>query len=108
SLGVPRARPLWLVMVATALSVDAVVAVTGVVGLVGLVVPHMLRPFVGHRPRRRLVPCFVAGATLTLLADVAIRMMLPGPDLKLGVVTALIGAPFFLQLILRHGREGNL
>lgn len=108
SLGFPPARTQWLVIGGTALSVGAAVAVTGVVGFVGLVVPHMLRPWVGHHPRRLLVPCFVAGATLTLLADVAIRMMPPGPELKLGVVTALIGAPFFLQLILRHGREGNL
>ena len=108
SLGFPPARTQWLVIGGTALSVGAAVAVTGVIGFVGLVVPHMLRPWVGHHPRRLLVPCFVAGATLTLFADVAIRMMPPGPELKLGVVTALIGAPFFLQLILRHGREGHL
>jgi len=107
SLGFPPARTQWLVIGGTALSVGAAVAVTGVIGFVGLVVPHMLRPWVGHHPRKLLVPCFLAGAALTLFADIAIRVMPPGPELKLGVVTALIGAPFFLQLILRHGREGD-
>jgi len=107
SLGFPPARTQWLVIGGTALSVGAAVAVTGVIGFVGLVVPHMLRPWVGHHPRRLLAPCFAAGAALTLLADVAIRLMPPGPELKLGVVTALIGAPFFLQLILKHGRESG-
>jgi iron complex transport system permease protein len=105
SLGFAPERTQWLVIGGTALSVGAAVAVTGVVGFVGLVVPHMLRPWIGHHPRRLLAPCFIAGAALTLYADVAIRLMPPGPELKLGVVTALIGAPFFLHLILRHGRE---
>src|SRR5690606_18157179 len=95
----------WLVIGGTALSVGAAVAVTGVIGFVGLVVPHMLRSWLGHHPRCLLAPCFVAGAALTLVADVAIRLMPPGPELKLGVVTALVGAPFFLHLILKHGRE---
>ena len=105
SLGFPPARTQWLVIGGTALSVGAAVAVTGVIGFVGLVVPHMLRPWVGHHPRRLLAPCFVAGAALTLFADIAIRLMPPGPELKLGVVTALVGAPFFLRLILTAGRE---
>jgi iron complex transport system permease protein len=61
----------------------------------------MLRPWVGYHPSRLLFPSFLAGALLTLLADIAIRLMPPGPELKLGVVTALIGAPFFLHLIMR-------
>ena len=101
SLGFPPERTQWLVVGGTALAVGAAVAVTGVVGFVGLVVPHMLRPWVGHHPRRLLGPSFVAGAVLTLAADVAIRLMPPGPELKLGVVTALIGAPFFLRLVMR-------
>lgn len=105
SLGFPPRRTQWLVIGGTALAVGAAVAVTGVVGFVGLIVPHWVRPWVGYRPARLLLPCFIAGAALTVFADVAIRMMPPGPELKLGVVTALIGAPFFLRLILRRAGE---
>jgi iron complex transport system permease protein len=106
SLGFDPARTQWLVIGGTALAVGAAVAVTGVVGFVGLVVPHLLRPWVGHRPSRLLAPSFLGGAVLTLLADLAIRLMPPGPELKLGVVTALLGAPFFLHLIIRQQRRG--
>ena len=88
----------------TSLAVGAAVAVTGVVGFVGLVVPHLLRGWAGYHPSRLLLPSFLAGAVLTLSADLAIRLMPPGPELKLGVVTALLGAPFFLHLILRSRR----
>jgi iron complex transport system permease protein len=101
SLGFDPRRTQWLVVVGTALAVGGAVAVTGVVGFVGLVVPHLLRGRVGHPPSRLLRPSFVGGALLATLADVAIRLMPPGPELKLGVVTALLGAPFFLQLIMR-------
>ncbi|HEU4617476.1 MAG TPA: iron ABC transporter permease [Gammaproteobacteria bacterium] len=100
SLGFDPERTQWLVVGGTALAVGAAVAVTGVVGFVGLVVPHLLRPWVGYEPRRLLLPSFLGGALLTLSADVAIRLMPPGPELKLGVVTAIVGAPFFLYLIV--------
>ena len=101
SLGFSVRRVQWLVIGGTALAVGASVAVTGVVGFIGLVVPHLLRPFVGARPSRLLLPSFLAGALLTLLADLAIRLMPPGPELKLGVVTALLGAPVFLHIVLK-------
>jgi iron complex transport system permease protein len=100
SLGFSVRRTLWLVIGGTALAVGAAVAVSGVVAFVGLVVPHLLRPWIGYRPSRLLIPSFLAGALITALADIAIRLMPPGPELKLGVVTALIGAPFFLHLVL--------
>lgn len=101
SLGFSPRRTQWLVVSGTALAVGGAVAVAGVVGFIGLVVPHVLRPWVGHRPSRLLLPSFFGGALLALLADCAIRLMPPGPELKLGVVTALVGAPFFLRLVLR-------
>jgi iron complex transport system permease protein len=101
SLGFAPRRTQWLVITGTALAVGAAVAVTGVVGFVGLVVPHLLRGRVGHFPSRLLLPSFLGGAALAALADVVIRLMPPGPELKLGVVTALLGAPFFLHLIMR-------
>lgn len=108
SMGFAPRRTQWLVIGGTALAVGAAVAVAGVVGFVGLVVPHLLRPWIGYRPSRLLVPSLLGGAALTLAADVAIRLMPPGPELKLGVVTALIGAPFFLHLIVRPRRGAAL
>ncbi len=105
SLGFDPKPTQWLVIGGTALAVGAAVAVTGVVGFVGLVVPHMLRHRVGYQPSRLLLPSFLLGALLTLAADLAIRLMPPGPELKLGVVTALLGAPFFLHLVLRAPRR---
>jgi iron complex transport system permease protein len=101
SLGFDPRRTQWLVIGGTALAIGGAVAVTGVVGFVGLVVPHLLRARVGFHPSRLLVPSFLGGAVLTAIADIAIRLMPPGPELKLGVVTALLGAPFFLHLIMR-------
>jgi iron complex transport system permease protein len=101
SLGFDSRRTQWLVIGGTALAVGGAVAVAGVVGFIGLVVPHLLRGAVGHHPSRLLLPSFVGGALLATLADTAIRLMPPGPELKLGVVTALLGAPFFLRLVLR-------
>jgi iron complex transport system permease protein len=104
SLGYNPKVTQWLVVGGTALAVGAAVAVTGVVGFVGLVVPHLLRRAVGYHPSRLLLPSFLGGAVLTLAADLVIRLMPPGPELKLGVVTALLGAPFFLHLVLRARR----
>jgi iron complex transport system permease protein len=108
SLGFQARRTQWLVIGGTALAVGAAVAVTGVVGFIGLVVPHVLRRAVGHRPSHLLLPSFLGGAALATLADCAIRLMPPGPELKLGVVTALLGAPFFLHLVLRPRASGSL
>jgi iron complex transport system permease protein len=104
SLGFDPRRTRWLVIGGTALAVGAAVAVAGVVGFVGLVVPHLLRSSAGHRPSRLLAPSFTGGAALTLIADISIRLMPAGPELKLGVVTALLGAPFFLHLIMQPRR----
>ena len=100
SLGFDARRTLWLVVGGSAIAVGGAVAVSGVVGFVGLVVPHLLRPLVGYRPSRLLVPSALGGALITIVADLVIRLMPPGPELKLGVVTALLGAPFFLHLVL--------
>lgn len=89
----------------TGLAVGAAVSVTGVIGFVGLVVPHLMRPLVGQRPASLLLPSAFGGAALVLAADLLVRLPVNGPELKLGVVTALVGAPFFLWLILRTRRE---
>ena len=101
SMGISlRALRLRLVL-GTAALVGGATAVAGTVGFVGLVVPHLLRRAVGGDPGRLLGASALGGAAMVLAADIAVRVILPGRDLKLGVLTALIGAPFFLQLILR-------
>jgi len=84
--------------------VGASVAVAGAIGFVGLVVPHVLRPLVGARPSRLLPASALGGAAVLLAADIATRLIAPERDLKLGVLTALVGAPFFLHLIWKMRR----
>ena len=105
SLGVNLARTRLMMIAGTALSVGAGVAVSGAIGFVGLVVPHLLRPLVGHEPRRLLPASALGGAILLLLADVCVRVLPTTQELRLGVVTALIGVPFFLFLIFKTRRE---
>ena len=105
SLGVRLGRLQLQLVVGTALAVGSAVAVTGTIGFVGLVVPHLLRPLVGYRPSRLLLTSALGGAALILAADIAVRLLAVGPELKLGVVTALLGAPFFLALLHRLRRE---
>ncbi len=99
SLGVNLQRTNTLAILGTAISVGAATAVSGAIGFVGLIVPHLLRPCVGNKPSRLLAVSALGGAAFLLLADISIRVLLPEKDLKLGVVTALIGAPFFLWLL---------
>jgi iron complex transport system permease protein len=104
SLGHDLARTRNQVIAGTALSVGAAVSVSGSIGFVGLMVPHLLRPLVGAEPGRLLLPSALGGAALLALADIVTRLLPPDREVKLGVMTALIGAPFFLMLALRHVR----
>ncbi|SDF73001.1 iron ABC transporter permease [Rhodobacter capsulatus] len=101
SMGIDLTRLRLAVILGTAASVGAATAVAGTVGFVGLVVPHLLRPLVGASPARLLPAAALGGAVLVLIADIAVRKVLPGQDLKLGVLMALVGAPVFLNLIWR-------
>jgi len=101
AMGIGLRRMRLTLIFGTAAVVGASTAVAGAIGFVGLVVPHLLRPFVGARPGRLLWASAFGGAAMLLAADIAVRVILPGRDLKLGVVTALVGAPLFLHLIYR-------
>jgi len=101
SLGVRMDRLRLAVVLGTAASVGAATAVAGSIGFVGLVVPHLLRPFVGGKPSRLLLASALGGAALLTAADLAARLISPDKDLKLGVVTAMVGTPFFLWLVAR-------
>jgi iron complex transport system permease protein len=107
SLGVDLARLRARVIAGAAACVGASVAVSGAIGFVGLVVPHMLRRHVGFHPARLLGASAIGGAALLLAADLAVRLSSGGRELMLGVVTALIGAPFFFALVLRERRLGG-
>ena len=102
SLGIRLGRVQALVVLGTGLGVGAGVAATGVIGFVGLVVPHLLRPLFGHRPSALLLPSALGGAVLVLFADSLCRLAPGASEVRLGVAMALIGAPFFLGLLLRH------
>lgn len=90
------------VVAGVAAAVGAGVAVAGTIGFVGLVAPHLMRPFVGYDPGRLMVPAPLSGAALLLAADILVRLIPSQSEIKVGVVTALIGAPFFIALIMRR------
>lgn len=106
AMGVRLSRLRLTLIFGTAAVVGASTAVAGAIGFVGLVVPHLLRPLVGARPGRLLWASAFGGAAMLLASDIAVRVLLPTRDLKLGVVTALVGAPLFLHLIYRTRRNG--
>ncbi|MGR3541373.1 MAG: FecCD family ABC transporter permease [Hasllibacter sp.] len=102
TLGVSPRRTRLALVVGVAAGVGAATAVAGAIGFVGLVVPHLLRGLAGGRPGALLLPSALGGAALLTATDIATRLILPERDLKLGVLTAIIGAPLFLHLIWRQ------
>ena len=101
TLNVSLGRARLQVIGGVGLGVGAAVAVTGLIGFVGLIVPHLIRPLVGHRPADLLLPSAIAGAALLLAADILVRLLPTHTEIKVGVITALIGVPFFLLLLTR-------
>lgn len=101
TLGVDINRLRWRIFLAVSLAVGSAVSITGAIGFVGLVTPHLLRPLVGFQAGRLLPVSALGGAILLLAADIVVRLFPAGTEIKVGVVTALIGAPFFLYLIVR-------
>ncbi len=105
SLGISMRMLRFQIVIGSALMIGAVTAVAGAIGFVGLVVPHLLRRAIGSPPSALLPASAFGGAAMLLAADIATRLIAPERDLKLGVLTAIIGAPFFLHLIRKMGRE---
>ena len=104
ALGIRLGRLRLKLVLGVAACVGAATAVAGAIGFVGLVVPHLLRPLVGARPSALLPASALGGAVMVLLADIAVRLVLPERDLKLGVLMAIVGAPLFLHLIYKTRR----
>lgn len=105
TMGIDLAMLKLRIVLGTAISVGAAVSVCGSIGFVGLIVPHMARALVSREPGAILVPSALMGALLLTVADILTRLPLSGVPLRLGVVTALIGAPAFLYIVVRT-REG--
>jgi iron complex transport system permease protein len=104
SLGVDLARVRLMVVVGVAFGVGASVAVAGSIGFIGLVAPHLVRRAVDSDPARVLVPGALTGAALLMVADITVRAIPAADELRVGVVTALIGVPFFLAMIFSERR----
>lgn len=103
--GLPMAALRTAAVAGAALLTGAGVAAAGVVGFVGLAAPHLVRPLVGDEPGRVLVPSALAGAILLTAADLIARILPSEQELKLGVVTSLIGAPMFALIAWRAARS---
>ncbi len=101
SMGFNVARMRLVLILGVTASVGAAVSVAGNIGFIGLVVPHLIRPFVAYEPRRLLLSSAITGAILLLIADIVVQLLSDNGEMKLGVITALVGAPFFLFLILK-------
>lgn len=105
SLGIDPRRLQWTIVAGIALVVGSGVAVAGAIGFVGLMVPHIIRPFTDRRPSSLILPSALAGALLVLLADTVCRILPMAEELRLGIALSLLGAPFFLLLLLRLRRQ---
>ena len=101
SLGINLTKTRNLIVFGSAACVGAGVAVAGMIGFIGLIVPHLVRPYVGHDPGRSLIPSALLGGLFLLLADMIARQPIVQAELRLGVITAMVGAPFFLWIIYK-------
>lgn len=108
SLGV-RVEPVRrILLISASLMTGAVVAMTGPVGFVGLIVPHVVRLLAGAGHRRVLPASMLLGALFLLACDSLAQNLLSGEELPVGVVTSMLGGPFFVWLLLRSRRRGGL
>ena len=104
SLGIDVPRLRWILLGATALLTGIMVAIGGAIGFVGLVIPHAVRLATGSRHRVLLPHAMLAGAIFMLWTDTAARTLFDPRELPVGIITALIGAPVFLFVLLRYRR----
>ena len=107
SLGIDMDQLKRRLLALTALMTGAVVSVSGIIGFVGLIVPHVVRLLTGP-DHRTLLPASVAGGAAFLIwADLLTRILVPSQELRLGVVTAFVGAPFFIVLLQRYRSQAE-
>jgi len=102
SMGFNRQRATIVLTLGIAILVGGSVAVAGIIGFIGLIVPHIIRPFVGHRPDQLLIPAAIAGAIILVLADFVVQTFASSGELKLGVITSMLGGPVFIAIVMRR------
>ena len=107
-LGIDIDRVKLELIVLVAMVVGIAVALSGVIGFVGLVVPHLLRLLVGPDHRLLLPAAALFGASLLVMADVIARTLVAPAEIPIGIITALLGGPFFLWLLVRYQRRQSL
>jgi iron complex transport system permease protein len=107
SRGVDLARLRLQVLLAASLMIGSLVAVAGPIGFVGLIVPHMLRRFVGHDHLLLVPACVLGGGAFLTLCDAAARTLMAPAELPVGILTALLGGPFFLWLLVWRSRDSS-
>jgi iron complex transport system permease protein len=108
ALGIRVHRIRQILLVAASLVTGVAVSVSGVIGFVGLVVPHMMRLIVGPDHRILLPVSALGGAVFLIIADTIARVIISPAELRVGVITAFVGAPFFILLLVRNRRRANL
>lgn len=108
SLGMRVERVRFLLSAVAILAASAAISVAGIVGFFGLVVPHIVRTIVGSGYRQLMVGCVFAGPALMTIADVGARLALAPIQIPVGVVTGLIGGPYFLYLMRKRGQLGEI
>lgn len=104
ALGIDLGRARLRLMLGVAIGVGGAVAVSGAIGFVGLIVPHLVRPLTDRSPSAILLPSLLGGAVLLTFADIAVRLIPTSSELKLGVLTAILGVPVFLVHLMRERR----
>ena len=104
-LGIDLRAVRFRVVTGVAVGVGAAVSVAGSIGFVGLIAPQLVRPLVNHDPARLLLPAALAGAAMLLVADIVVRIVPSPTEINIGIVTTLIGAPFFVAMIMKHRRK---
>ncbi len=102
TLGVNRNRTLGILLVLTSVLLAFCVANSGIVGFVGLVIPHIVSYFKVYKARQRALLCFFVGATFMVLCDTVAKTIVAPGELAVGAVTSIIGAPYFLYLLLKN------
>ncbi len=105
-MGLPVTRARTLILLAASLATAAAVSFSGIIGFIGLIVPHVMRLWFGADYRRLLPLSLIGGAGALLLADVIARSVMAPQELPVGIVTALVGAPFFLWVLRRAKNQG--
>lgn len=108
ALGVDTARTKRWILAIAAGAAGAAVAVSGVIGFVGLIVPHIFRLLVGPDHRRLIPSCIVGGALFLMSVDLACRTVLAREEIRLGIVTSVLGGPFFLYLVVRNRKRAEV